>query len=270
MGRLVDCSAKVISIKSSFANKSYRVCLDVPREKPMSKRGYPVVYVLDGNSVSLIALGLWRLQATVENELEPAVVVTVGYETSELFSQADRYADLTPYPSEQTLYYLESETDIKKFGGADDFMNFLELDLKPAVRRQVAVDDSRETIIGHSLGGVFALYVLGRKPDLFTNYVIGSPSLWWNRGLLLDGAGRVSMNKVISSSKRKVLIGVGGVEAKSMIADAEGLFEVLKNNDPEALICFHKFSGEDHISSIAVLLNRAVSFSLCEASCSCK
>jgi pimeloyl-ACP methyl ester carboxylesterase len=35
-------------------------------------------------------------------------------------------------------------------------------------------------LVGHSLGGLFAVYALIRRPDLFTGYVVMEPSLWWN------------------------------------------------------------------------------------------
>ena len=40
--------------------------------------------------------------------------------------------------------------------------------------------DTVKTIVGQSLGGLFATEILFEKPEMFTNYLIVSPSLWWD------------------------------------------------------------------------------------------
>jgi predicted alpha/beta superfamily hydrolase len=40
--------------------------------------------------------------------------------------------------------------------------------------------------VGHSLGGLFALYTLFHFPDTFDRYVALSPSLWWDNGVIFE------------------------------------------------------------------------------------
>ena len=40
------------------------------------------------------------------------------------------------------------------------------------------------TLIGQSLGGLLGTEVLFTRPDLFDDYILVSPSLWWNNGAL--------------------------------------------------------------------------------------
>jgi hypothetical protein len=35
------------------------------------------------------------------------------------------------------------------------------------------------------MGGLFATYVLFTKPTLFDNYIISSPSIWWDKDIIL-------------------------------------------------------------------------------------
>ena len=46
------------------------------------------------------------------------------------------------------------------------------------------------TFIGHSYGGLFGTYVLLTEPELFQRYVIVSPSLWFDNGLMLKVESR--------------------------------------------------------------------------------
>jgi pimeloyl-ACP methyl ester carboxylesterase len=51
------------------------------------------------------------------------------------------------------------------------------------VRARVAadwrLDPCRQVLCGHSLGALFALYVLTHRPRAFDGYVLSSPSVWW-------------------------------------------------------------------------------------------
>ncbi|MBB6084063.1 alpha/beta hydrolase-fold protein [Castellaniella defragrans] len=41
------------------------------------------------------------------------------------------------------------------------------------------LDPRRQVLCGHSLGALFALYVLTHRPHAFDGYVLSSPSVWW-------------------------------------------------------------------------------------------
>jgi hypothetical protein len=45
-----------------------------------------------------------------------------------------------------------------------------------------------DILVGHSFGGLFAVYALLERPDAFDAYVSISPSLWWNDGALISEA----------------------------------------------------------------------------------
>lgn len=51
------------------------------------------------------------------------------------------------------------------------------------VRARIAgdwrLDPRRQILCGHSLGALFALYVLTHRPCAFDGYVLSSPSVWW-------------------------------------------------------------------------------------------
>src|SRR5229473_1892795 len=65
-------------------------------------------------------------------------------------------------------------------GGAAAFLQFLEKEMMPAVEARYKVDAHRRSLFGHSLGGLFAVYVLFHQPELFDSYLITSPALDWD------------------------------------------------------------------------------------------
>ena len=69
-------------------------------------------------------------------------------------------------------------------GGAADFLHFLRHELEPWVRRNYRTAPGDTTLFGHSLGGLFATWVMLSDPGAFRRYLIGSPSLWWDDGLV--------------------------------------------------------------------------------------
>lgn len=44
------------------------------------------------------------------------------------------------------------------------------------------LDARRQALCGHSLGALFALYVMTHRPGAFDGYVLSSPSVWWGGG----------------------------------------------------------------------------------------
>ena len=80
--------------------------------------------------------------------------------------------------------------------------------------------DSIKTLIGQSLGGLLATEILFKNPDLFDNYIIASPSLWWDDESLL----KYSPNSY--STKKSIFIAVGK-EGKVMERTAKELYDKL-------------------------------------------
>lgn len=72
-------------------------------------------------------------------------------------------------------------------GGSAAFRRFIRTELIPAVRARYSTTDE-SAIVGESLAGLFVVETLLTEPDLFDAYIAFDPSLWWNRGALVDAA----------------------------------------------------------------------------------
>ena len=133
-----------------------------------SSRRYPVLIVLDGDFEQQIAATTARFYA--ETSQIPELIV-VGVRNT------NRGRDLTPALRPD----FPAPPEVPQAGGADNFLDFVGDELLPYIDRRYRTAPLR-VLVGHSLGGLFAVYTLGHRPALFTGYIVMEPSVWWNRG----------------------------------------------------------------------------------------
>nr|WP_231860060.1 alpha/beta hydrolase-fold protein [Bordetella parapertussis] len=76
----------------------------------------------------------------------------------------------------------------RRNGGAEAWLEFIETRVKPWVAGTTRVDTGRQTLYGHSYGGLFVLHTLLARPQTFQRYVAASPSLWWHAPYMMRRA----------------------------------------------------------------------------------
>ena len=209
---------------------------------------YPVVYLLDGgiDEDFIHIVGLYQFNSFPwVNRIKPSIVVGIV--------NTDRKKDMT-FPTLDT-------GDIRRYptsGHSELFMGFLEKELQPFIRKTFRVNLA-STIIGESLGGLLATEILIKRPNLFSDYIIVSPSLWWNNGSLLEQSTILLQKKLLS--EKKVYIGVGkegltpGDNPRVMEADANFLAEKIKRSKNDMIkVYFDYLPKENH----ATIMHQAV------------
>ena len=129
-------------------------------------------------------------------------------------------------------------------------LTFLEKELQPYVEKHFKTNGSK-TLIGESLGGLLATEVLLKKPALFNQYIIISPSLWWDDGGLLRQS-TAALNAGLPS-RTNVYIGVGkegltpGEPPHVQEVDANLLAEKLRSTKAKNLkVYFDYLPAETH------------------------
>jgi uncharacterized protein len=165
--------ARTHQIDGVFAGRMRRVFVAVP-EGPVPAQGHPVLWTLDGNTAFPLMAALLRQRAARPADVRGVVpvVVGLGLPTDDAYDQAARAAD----------YTLPNASG---GGQADRFLDALEEQLKPWLAKQLPVDPTRQTLFGHSFGGLFTLYALFTRPTLFQRHVAASPSIWWGERAIL-------------------------------------------------------------------------------------
>lgn len=142
---------------------------------PNDSTKYPVIYLLDGSAdedfIHIAGLVQFNSFEWV-NQVPKSIVVGIA--------TVDRKRDFT-FPT-------KIKSDQKKYpttGHSDRFIAFIGNELQPYIQQKYKTNGAK-TIIGQSLGGLFLTEILFKKPSLFNNYIIISPSLWWDNGSLLN------------------------------------------------------------------------------------
>ncbi|MBL7921839.1 MAG: alpha/beta hydrolase [Bacteroidia bacterium] len=207
---------------------------------------YSVIYLLDGSADEdfIHVVGLVQFNTFEWIKRIPKSIV-VGIAT------VDRKRDFT-YPT-------TVEEDKKAFpttGHSDNFIAFIEKELQPYIEKKYKTNTSK-TIIGQSLGGLFATEVLFKKPNLFNKYVIISPSLWWDDGSLLKQTPEILNEKF--SQPTDIYIGVGkeglglGKNPHVMEVDANILAEKIKNTKSNNVSVYFDYLPQENHATVSHL-----------------
>lgn len=168
---------ETLDFASADGKRRYRVYLGIPKTAAPAK-GYSVLYALDGNALTE-NLTSQRLKAITRLP----VVVLIGYDTDLRFDTAARAHDYTP-PDGQGGISADPADPARTHGGAADFLHLINTAIRPQIEARVKLNPSRQTLWGHSYGGLFVLYTLLNSPQSFDRYAAADPALWFAQGSL--------------------------------------------------------------------------------------
>ncbi|WP_458121429.1 alpha/beta hydrolase [Paenibacillus sp. Z6-24] len=253
---------------SAAGDCNYKIMIYTPAGAPPSG-GYPVIYLLDGNSVFATMVDALRMQSRRPDKtgVIPAVIVGIGYETSEPFA-ARRYYDYTPQATSEYKRRPDG-TPIPEQGGADLFLHFLEKELKPVIEAKLPINRKRQAVFGHSLGGLFVLHTLFTRPQAFQYYIAGSPSIHWNHQLLDEETERFiadCRSGTVTAEPLRLLIGMGELERTHTARNndrSEQLIERLSElRETGMQMEYREYPDENHLSVVPILISRALRFAL--------
>ncbi|MFD1314268.1 alpha/beta hydrolase [Namhaeicola litoreus] len=215
---------KALRIKSSVLNETRYLNIYLPLNYSKdSAKTYPVIYLLDGSRDEdfIHVSGIVQFGSfSWINMIPESIVVGIG--------NVDRKRDFTS-PSQNKLDQEEFPTS----GKSENFINFLEKELQPFMKVHFRTTNIK-TIIGQSLGGLLATEILFKKPELFDNYIIVSPSLWWNDEMLLK-------EKLIPYDSKKSIYIAGGKEGEVMERIAKELYQKLNEQNKDNTALFYEF-----------------------------
>ena len=151
-----------ISFESRVLNERKTIVVIPPynyKDRPDEK--FPVVYVLDPGNNLFATFGIVNYYSDMLKIMPRMIIVGIV--------SNDRERDYLPTPSE------EQPTG----GGAGKFLQFINSELVTLIDSTYRTNSER-SIIGHSAGGLFAIYALENQPELFDSFICIDPSLWYD------------------------------------------------------------------------------------------
>lgn len=157
-------------LHSKLLNEDRTIWVRMPAAAQGKKERYAVAYLTDA------AGNVNEFGATVDflnnaNFMPPLIVVGI--------TNTDRVRDLTPTRADVKDPDDGSVESYPTSGGADKFLDFIQTELVPEIDKRYPTQPFR-IIVGHSLGGSFAIHALMNRPQLFQACIATSPSLWWD------------------------------------------------------------------------------------------
>ena len=261
-----------VDMKDPASGRTWRIWLQRP-EGPAPAKGYPVLYTLDGNASFALAAQLARNRATRPAMLRPdgVLVVGIGHPLDRVIDQPSRARDYTPPAPGQAPSAAQ--------GGADILLDFITHTLRPQLAQALPLDPHRQTLFGHSFGGLLVLHTLFTRPTLFTRYAAASPSIWWNQAQILDSCACFEATYATAPRpfRAQLQLRAGGLEnaadaataeraaiqsERRTLARTEQLAQRLQALQwPELTVEFTMFPGLDHGSVMAPALIDALALS---------
>lgn len=164
-------------LASDAIGRTYHVYVRLPEGYDADDRHYPVVYVLDGDSLFPI-LAPTHLFLNYDEQLPEAIVVGIAY------------GGFDPAVNKRNVDFTGLAADTRPGeGGAEPFHRFLRERLLPEVEGRYRADPARRVLVGQSRAGYFVLWSALQDPDLFRGRIASNPSFDPARGQLFADPG---------------------------------------------------------------------------------
>ncbi len=240
-------------VHSRFVGRDYLIQVARPHKPPSAK--IPAIYVLDANS-RFGEVADMAGEFADSGEIAPAYVIGIAY--------PDQRTETSGTLREHDYLHVArsgSQPAPAGFGEGARFQKFITEELRPLIEARYPVAADRAILLGHSFGGLFALHVLLNDPGAFWTYLIGSPSIWAEPGLLDQAAAFKAASPV------RVFLGVGAKEE----AQAPALHEVTTVRALAARLAGHASGAEvelweapdeTHATVVPGFMSRALRFAL--------
>ena len=230
----------VIELKEQSSGRIYPLFIQLPpsySKKP--DQVYPVIYLTDAHYSFPMVSGAMRFPMN-SGVMQQAIIVAVSYEKGSV-GASSRIRDYTPVVAQS----WKQET-----GNAKGHMAFLRDAVMPFVEHKYRASKTDRTFVGNSLGGLFGAYILFTEPDLFSNYILGSPSVWFDNNAIL--AVQAAKPKVAT----KVYLSVGQYETpvygegQDMVYGANQLKDkILQLGSANIALQFEIVTGASHATA---------------------
>ena len=249
--------SRSFALASQYVDQTFIIDVTPPPMPMAPDRSLPIVFVLDGDAVfGTVAQTSLYLQMD-PGGLPPSLVVGIGYraEGTGRAGHGERTRDLTPSSDQRYVAMMRAapapftlSSDIEP-GGTSNFMSFIKNELIPCLAERYPIDTNDQTIVGMSLGGLFALHVLFSEPTAFRRYVAISPALWWDNGLLFREEAELAA--AVSDLSANVFLSAGSFEEATnpsarMVSNVIELSTLLsQRNYPNLQLTHQVFEGGD-------------------------
>ena len=194
LNHLPAISGDYFELDSRAVGRPFHIYVSLPEGYQADRNvRYPVVYVLDGDSLFPI-LAANHLFLNYDENLPKAIVVGIAYGSFDPAINKRGFDFSAPAP--------DARPDQ---GGAPAFQEFLKSELIPAVEKRYLVDPLQRVLFGQSRSGYMVLYSAFTDPDLFWGRIASNPTFDPGRERFFSPAkpaSRSDLGLVVTSGSR--------------------------------------------------------------------
>lgn len=232
---------------------------------PDGSKEYPVLYVTDGNRSFPIYANISTMLGFPPTGFPQVIVVGIAYNIMDMYQWAVwRTRDLTPAVNtgdeqywEGLLRRMTGDTTIRvETGGGPRFLSFICDELVPFIESEYRVSEKGRALAGYSYGGLFTLFAMFERPEVFQRYFAGSPSINYGNRVLFEMEKTYNQNH--TDLHARVYLSIGGLEDQSWITGLNEMADILvSRNYPNLDVRTQVFEGEWHGSAGPASIMRA-------------
>jgi len=251
---------------------AYTLFIALPASyKTAAARRYPVLFVTDANYAFPLVRSIGRRVGDQGRGLDEFILVGLGYARGDT-PEYSRRRDYTPSAGGDRDATSDMPGRPPLFGQAEAYRRYIAEAVFPFIEKTYRADMARKVFAGHSYGALLGVHVLFTAPAMFGHYVLGSPSLWFDRRVMF------AREKAYAGEHRdlpaRVLLAAGAFEAVrqgdrrynrdiDIVHDMLAFEQALKSRRyPGLRIASQVIADEDHLSVAPAILTRGLRWAL--------
>ena len=175
---------------------------------------YPVLYMQDGQNLFLPERAFggtpWKIDAAADRVIgdrkaRPMIIVGIDHAGEKRIDE-----------------YTPTRDEARKAGGAAEaYVDLVVNEVKPQIEEKYRTNGVAATG-GSSLGGLVALYLALRRPDVFSAAAVMSPSIWWHNQSVLR------FLDAFDGNRPRLWVDIGGREGAEALTGARALRDRLR------------------------------------------
>lgn len=261
-------NTEVRDIRAQALQRDYQIYVALPDSYKEGGKRYPVLFVADANYAFPVVRNVAQ-RLHKHAGMEEVIVVGLSYARGDNGNHSRR-RDYTPSVPRKQPYSPAMPGRPPEFGQAAAYGKFLTNEVLPLVARHYRADMRRKVFVGHSYGSLLGLEMLLSEPRSFEHYILGSPSLWFDAGVMFEREkAYAARHKDLPAS---VFFGIGGLERlapgkkRSRSEEDADMVEDLREFDgalrthryPQLKTRLRVFHEEDHASVFPSVLTHGL------------
>lgn len=250
-----------------FQGRSYPLWVDIPPSCQQRGKACPLLLVTDAPYAFPLIRSIRNRVGQQGRNIEDFILAGLAYPATDT-PVASRSRDYTPSNVKARPTKAGEDYGAAVYGNAPAFAGFVATQVLPLLQQQYRIDPMRQIYLGHSYGGLFGAYLLLHQPQLFSHYVLSSPSLWFDQKQLLQATPTL-LAAMPKTTKTSVWLYSGSFEQPGptprhyvdtdLVGDMQHFATQLRQAQQPALtVQSFVLQDEDHLTVFPPMVTRAM------------